>query len=205
MKNFLNLKWSNFGSDGLIDDFSEDLQEKNNRVIRYKQLRMPINKITEEFQQFIEHKVTLNFPRANIIVASEKDVNNIARLYNRAWLTSNTPFQRIEPEIFERMIKNPRSHFLMAKVYGIAAGFIIADIEGENDELGFITGLAIEPRFQRKGLGTALALAAWNLVFKGTVKELRCEVYVENIRSLKFVKSMGFEEFDVKEFVIAEE
>ncbi len=182
------------------DDCSEDKQDESVNDINYTRFRMPINKITAEFQQRIEQKVKANFPRANMIIASEKDINNIARLYNRAWLTSNTPFHRIEPETFGNMLKIPKSHYLIARVYGIDAGFIIADIEGKNDEYGYITGLAIEPRFQRKGLGTALALAAWNSVFKGTVKELRCEVYPENKRSLIFVKSMGFEEYDAKDF-----
>ncbi len=66
------------------DDCSEDKQDESVNDINYTRFRMPINKITEEFQQFIEHKVTLNFPRANIIVASEKDVQGAVKIKIRS-------------------------------------------------------------------------------------------------------------------------
>jgi ribosomal protein S18 acetylase RimI-like enzyme len=44
-------------------------------------------------------------------------------------------------------------------------------------------------------LGTILGLAAWNYFKEKGLKELRCEVYKENLRSYNFIKSLNFEEF----------
>ena len=59
-----------------------------------------------------------------------------------------------------------------------------------------IAGLGIIPRFQRKGLGTVLGMAAWNYFKEADVKELKCEVYIDNITSYTFISSLGFEEYD---------
>ncbi len=47
-------------------------------------------------------------------------------------------------------------------------GFVILDFEGPNKQYGVIVGLGV------------------------------CEVYVENNASYNFIKSMGFEEYDIK-------
>ena len=91
----------------------------------------------------------------------------------------------------------------VAKVFGIDAGFIVIYLEGENDEFGIIAGLGIIPRFQRKGIATALALAAWErFLLPNNVKELRCEVYNSNKPSYNFIKSLGFEEYDINVITI---
>ncbi|MHA1274891.1 MAG: GNAT family N-acetyltransferase, partial [Promethearchaeota archaeon] len=66
------------------------------------------------------------------------------------------------------------------------------------NEYGIIAGLGVLPRFQRKGLGKILGMAAWDLFKKKGVKELRCEVYIENKSSYNFIKSLGFEEYEKK-------
>ena len=44
-------------------------------------------------------------------------------------------------------------------------------------------------------------MAAWNFFKeKKGVKELRCEVFTENLTSYNFIKSLGFEEFDKKTY-----
>ena len=63
-----------------------------------------------------------------------------------------------------------------------------------------IAGLGVLPRFQRKGLGTVIGMAAWNYFKKKGVKELRCEVYKSNTVSYNFIASLGFEEFGVKTY-----
>ncbi|TFG15666.1 MAG: GNAT family N-acetyltransferase, partial [Promethearchaeota archaeon] len=73
-------------------------------------------------------------------------------------------------------------------------GFIIIHFEGEKNELGIINGLAVLPKFQNKGLGTILAMAAWNYFKERGVNELRCEVHKDNKITYLFIKSLGFEE-----------
>ena len=77
-------------------------------------------------------------------------------------------------------------------------GFVILDLEGPNKEYGVIAGLGVIPRYQRRGLGTIIGLAAWEYFKKKGIKELRCEVYKDNKISYDFISSLGFEEYDVK-------
>ena len=72
---------------------------------------------------------------------------------------------------------------------------MIIDFEGENNEYGVIAGLGVLPRYQRKGLGTILGLAAWSYLKEKGIKELRCEVYKDNKVSYNFIKGLQFEEF----------
>ena len=85
-------------------------------------------------------------------------------------------------------------------LYGRDSGFVILDFEGDNKEFAIIAALGVLTRFQRKGLGTVLGMAAWNHIKENhpNVKELRCEVYKDNHISYNFIKWIGFEEFGKK-------
>ncbi|MBD3196302.1 MAG: GNAT family N-acetyltransferase, partial [Candidatus Lokiarchaeota archaeon] len=116
------------------------------------------------------------------------------------WLTANEPFRPIEIDSLRSIYEYPETEILVAKVYGNDGGFIILDFEGQNDEIGVIAGLGVLPRYQRKGLGTVLGMAAWNYFKEQNVEELRCEVYKDNHVSYNFIKSLGFEEYDKKTY-----
>jgi ribosomal protein S18 acetylase RimI-like enzyme len=45
-----------------------------------------------------------------------------------------------------------------------------------------------------------LGMAAWNYFQQKNIKELRCEVYVENKASYNFIKSLGFQEYETKTY-----
>lgn len=61
----------------------------------------------------------------------------------------------------------------------------------------------IDRKIQRKKIATALALAAWEQFLQpNNVKELRCEVYNSNKPSYSFIKSLGFEEYDINVITI---
>ena len=115
-------------------------------------------------------------------------------MYNRSWMTSSMPFSPLSIDTLKKILEYPETTILIAKVYGIDAGFIILDLEGPNKEFGVIAGLGVIPRFQRKGLGTVLGIAGWKHFKDLGVKELRCEVYHENKASHEFITSLGFEE-----------
>ncbi|MFX1258144.1 MAG: GNAT family N-acetyltransferase [Promethearchaeota archaeon] len=172
-------------------------EEKPTEKMVYFKLKLPIKKISKESENSINEKIKKNIINPKISFATSKDIPNIVKLYNRSWLTSNTPFSLITTEQLEDLFYNPKFIFLIAKVYGIDAGFVILGYEGLNNEYGMIDGLGIEPRFQRKGIGIALGFAVWNLFKQNHVKELRCEIYYKNRASLNFVKSLGFEIYDV--------
>jgi ribosomal protein S18 acetylase RimI-like enzyme len=164
----------------------------------YIQMRLPVSKITPEFENKLKKDVESNILRAKIRVAAEKDLESVAILYNRSWMTSSEPYRAISADTLKKIYEYPEVLIMIASVFGSDGGFVILDFEGENQEYGIIAGLGVLPRFQRKGLGTVLGMASWEHFKKKGVKELRCEVYKDNIASYNFIKSLGFEECGVK-------
>ncbi len=173
-----------------------DLQKKilNNGMV-YLQMRLPIEKITKEFENTLREKIEKKIFQANIREAELKDLSVITDIYNKSWLTSSTPFRPIQRESLKIIFNDQNTVFLIAKVYDSDGGFVILDFEGENNEYGVIAGLGVLPRFQGKGLGTILGMAAWNYFKEKGLKELRCEVYNDNQKSFNFIKGLNFEEF----------
>jgi RimJ/RimL family protein N-acetyltransferase len=179
---------------------SEIQEEAYKKGMIYVQMRLPVNKITREFEDALKEKIEHSFVQAKIRVATREDLSIIMELYNKSWLTANTPFRPIEISSLKTIFDDPDTIFLIARVYGRDSGFVILDFEGNNKEFAIIAALGVLPRFQRKGLGTVLGMAAWNHIKENhpNVKELRCEVYKDNLISSNFIKWIGFEEFGKK-------
>ncbi len=180
----------------ITKDELEDEIEKKGMV--YIQMRLAVDKITPEIVTNMKEKVERNILKAKIREATKDDLESVVYLYNRSWMTSCTPFSPLSIDSLKNLYEYPEIKILIAKVYGSDSGFVILDLEGPNNEYGVIAGLGVLPRFQRKGLGTVIGMAAWNYYKKKGIKELRCEVYKENKVSYNFIKSLGFEEFDTK-------
>jgi len=149
-----------------------DLQKQilNNGMV-YLQMRLPIEKITKEFENTLKRKIEKKIYRANISEAELKDLSIVTDIYNKSWLTSSTPFRPIHKGTLKKIFNDQNTVFLIAKVYDSYGGFIILDFEGENNEYGVIAGLGVLPRFQGKGLGTILGMAAWNYFKEKGFKE----------------------------------
>ncbi|MFW9947169.1 MAG: GNAT family N-acetyltransferase [Candidatus Odinarchaeota archaeon] len=177
------------------DELEDELEKKG---MVYIQMRLPVDKITPEIVSKIKEKVERNIFKAKIREATKADLESVVYLYNKSWMTSCTPFSPLSIDSLKNLYEYPEIKILIAKVYGSDSGFVILDLEGPNNEFGVIAGLGVLPRFQRKGLGTVIAMAAWNYFKKIGIKELRCEVYKENKVSYNFITSLGFEEFDIK-------
>jgi ribosomal protein S18 acetylase RimI-like enzyme len=190
---FLHIKES--GKKGEISKLQKEILDQG---MIYLQMRLPIDKITKEYEDSLKEKIEHNIFHAKIREATEKDLATMKNIYNKAWLTSNTPFRPIEKDTLKKILNDPDTVFLIAKIYNIDGGFIILDFEGENKEFGVIAGLGVLPRFQGKGLGTILGMAAWNFFKEKGLKELRCEVYKDNQISYNFIKNLNFEEFGKK-------
>ncbi|MFX0058790.1 MAG: GNAT family N-acetyltransferase [Candidatus Hodarchaeota archaeon] len=196
-KRILRTLFLNIEKDKERGDIS-DLQKKALNGMAYIQMKLPVQKITKDFENTLKSKIEENIFRARIREATESDIQAIVDIYNKSWLTSNTPFRPLDKSTIKKIFNDPNTKFLIAKVYGIDAAFVILDFEGENKEYGVIAGLGVLPRFQRRGLGTVIGLAAWNYFKEKGVKELRCEVYKSNQTSYGFIKGLQFEEFGVK-------
>ena len=178
----------------------KDQKEEEVVSLEYIQMKLLVSDITPEFEESLTKKVKSNMLKARIREADEDDLQSVKYLYDRSWLTSQTPFSAISISSLKTIWEYPETIILIAKAYGSDAGFAILECEGENQEIGVIDGMGILPRFQRKGLGTVIGMAAWNYFKDKQVKELRCEVFTGNSVSYQFIKSIGFEEYDKKTY-----
>ncbi|UCC18762.1 MAG: GNAT family N-acetyltransferase [Promethearchaeota archaeon] len=182
-----------------IDKVGEELYRDG---MVYIQMKLPVEKITQEFEAKLKDKIEHNIIKAKIRKATKEDLDILKDIYNRAWLTSNTPFRPITKTDLQKILDYPETVFLIAKVYGVDAAFILLDFEGRNNEYAIITALAVIPRFQRRGLGSVLGMASWQYIKDNfpNLKEIRTEVYRDNKVSYSFIRGIGFEEYDIKTY-----
>ncbi|MEJ2277881.1 MAG: GNAT family N-acetyltransferase, partial [Candidatus Lokiarchaeota archaeon] len=157
-------------------------------------------KITEAFEQQLKDKIEHKIISAHIREANKEDLEGIREIYNKAWLTSNVPFRALDISSLEKIYNDSDTLFLIGRIYGIDAGFVILDLEGDKKQYAVIAALGVIPRFQRRGFGTILGMAAWKYIKENfeNITEIRCEVYKDNFVSYSFIKGIGFEEFDRK-------
>ncbi len=182
------------------EEVDKDTEELYQDGMVYIQMRLPVEKITKRFEDKLKDKIEHNIIKAKIREATKEDLESLKNIYNRAWLTSNTPFRPITKTDLQKILEYPETVFLIAKVYGTDAAFLLLDFEGQNNEYAIITALAVIPRFQRRGLGSVLGMASWQFLKEKypNVKEIRCEVYKDNTVSYSFIKGIGFEDFGEK-------
>jgi ribosomal protein S18 acetylase RimI-like enzyme len=181
----------------LVDDVAEELYRDG---MVYIQMKLSVESITKEFEDELKKEVEHNILQAKIRKAQKEDLDSLKNIYNRAWLTSNTPFRPVTKTDLSKIIQHPDTVFLIAKVYGIDAAFVLLDFEGEHNEYAIIAALAVLPRFQRRGLGKILGAYVWNFIKNNynNVKEIRAEVYKDNKVSYSFISGLGFEEYERK-------
>ncbi|MBD3339203.1 MAG: GNAT family N-acetyltransferase [Candidatus Lokiarchaeota archaeon] len=188
---FLNLK-----EESKTSSSREQKDKSKKDGLTYKKMKLPINKITPELKTRIKDQIDPHILTTEVREAQEKDLRSLLDIYNRAWMTSNTPFNPMEFDSLKKLYKDPDIIILIAKLYGKDVGFIILDFEGENKEYGVIAGIGVIPRQQRKGIGKVLAMEAWKILNQKDIDELRCEVYKKNDVAYNYIKSIGFEEYD---------
>ena len=160
----------------------------------YVQMRLPVEKITQEFEDSLKEKIEHSIVHAEIREATKGDIEHIFKIYGKAWQSTSMPFRQVNQETFLKFHKHFKTVFLIASVDNIDGGFILIHFEGNNNDIGVINGLGVLPQFQHKGLGTTLAMAAWNYFKERGVRELRCEVHKDNKIPYSFIKGLGFEE-----------
>lgn len=179
----------------LLDAASEELYQDG---MVYIQMKLPVEKITHQFEGALKDKIEHKIVQAKVRKATKGDLDTLKNIYNRSWLTSNTPFRPITKTDLLTILEHQDTIFLIGKIYGVDSAFVLLDFEGENKEYAVIAALAVIPRFQRRGVGTILGMAAWNYLKENypNVKEIRCEVYKDNKVSYAFIKGIGFEEYD---------
>ena len=117
-----------------------------------------------------------------------------------ATLSDVADIKKIEDECFstpwsensiEEALKNPCSHFYLAKVNGETAGYIgIQIFSGE----GYFTNVATLPEFRKQGIATALI----ERTLENEMEFLTLEVRKSNIPAISLYKKLGFEEVGIR-------
>ncbi|MFX0011277.1 MAG: GNAT family N-acetyltransferase [Candidatus Hermodarchaeota archaeon] len=176
--------------------FNRTFDELLERNPNYIQMRLPVRKITPEFEKMLRSKVEHNIFHAEVREANMNDIDCLIKLHDVAWHSTPMPYKPLNRESITKMLKDPNIIFLVAKVDGNDRGFALIYYTGEEKEIGVIAGMGIIPEYQRKGLGTILGLATWDYFKQKGVFELRCKVYKDNEISYNFIKGLGFEEHD---------
>ena len=160
------------------------------------QMRLPVSNITEDFENNLKDKIRDSFINAEIRQATGEDIKHLIELHDRAWHSTPMPYRPLTEERITEILKDENVVFLIAKVDGLDSGFALIYFTSKDNLVGVIAGLGIIPELQRKGLGTILGMASWDLFKKKGVKELRCKVYKDNKASYNFIRGLGFEEYD---------
>jgi ribosomal protein S18 acetylase RimI-like enzyme len=174
----------------VVDGITEIIYDRSS----YIQMRLPVEKITPEFEAELRDKIEHSVVHAKVRVATKEDIEHIKDVYDGAWHSSPMPIREVSKQTFSKLFEEATTIFLIASIDSVDAGFMLLDFEGKKKEFGVIGGLGVLPKFQNKGLGTTLALAAWEYFKKNGAIELRCEVYKDNKIPYAFIKRLGFEE-----------
>ena len=172
--------------------------------ITYIQMRLPVEKITPQFEQAVQKQIDSNYLHVLIREAKKEDLEHVLYIYNKAWQKLDDPHGQMTLEALQKIHAFPEITIFIASIYGMDVGFIMLDNEKDEsgNPIGIIAGLGILPKFQTKGIGKVLGMTAWKYFKDKGIKELRCEVFIENKKSYKFIKSLGFEEFKTKIYKI---
>ncbi|MHA1819446.1 MAG: GNAT family N-acetyltransferase [Promethearchaeota archaeon] len=176
---------------------ASDLKKEEDLGYPYIQMRLPVEKITPEYEASLKKKIT---KEVKIRRAKEEDIPKLVEMYNRAFLSAADPYSPMTEEDMRQIFYHNKTIILIGSIWGVDAGFIILDFEGENNEIGVVAGLGTLPSWQKRGVGTSIGIESWKYFkqINPNLKELRCEVYKYNIPSYRLIKGMGFEEFGVK-------
>ena len=118
---FSTFKLGHKYKDQEINEIQEEAYKKG---MIYVQMRLPVENITKEFEDALKEKIEHSFIQAKIRVATRGDLSAIMELYNKSWLTANTPFRPIEISSLKTIFDDPDTIFLIAKVYGRDSGFV---------------------------------------------------------------------------------
>ncbi|MHA1191621.1 MAG: GNAT family N-acetyltransferase [Promethearchaeota archaeon] len=159
-------------------------------------MRLPVSKITKDFENNLKNKIKDSLINAELRQATGEDINHLIDLHDRAWHSTPMPYRPLTKEKLNEILNDESVIFLIARVDGKDSGFALIYFTSKDNLVGVIAGLGIVPELQRKGLGTILGMASWDLLKKKGVKELRCKVYKDNNVSYSFIRGLGFEEYD---------
>ncbi len=190
---------------------------------RYFQMELPVKDITPEFEAEITRRISR---QVKIVQAEPEDCDRLVFLHNRAFLSATDPYSPISHEDMMRVLTFRDNILLLGTIWGEDAGFIILGFdyypsldpdwkgtdmpEGssrppERDgkfvyNVGYISGLGVDPRWQGRGVGTTLGVTSWKYFKAANLQKLKCEVYEKNNASFNLISSLGFKKVTLKTY-----
>ncbi|MFX1496207.1 MAG: GNAT family N-acetyltransferase [Promethearchaeota archaeon] len=179
-----------------INRIASNVEDSLKSESDYIQMRLLVDAITEDFEKNLRQRANQDNANYEVKEANKEDIKSIVKLYKQAWYSTPMPYHTLNEQNLIEMMEDPDIIFLIAYLESIESGFALIYFSGENNEFGVIAGLGVIPELQHKGLGTLIALTAWQYFKERGVKELRCKVYKKNPISYSFIKGLKFEEYD---------
>lgn len=82
--------------------------------------------------------------------------------------------------------------FIVAEIDGEVIGYVLAI---KRNNVGHVLSTAVDPRYRRRGVGTALMLSCLENLEKRGVKEVRLLVWVGNPIARRFYSKLGFKAY----------
>jgi ribosomal protein S18 acetylase RimI-like enzyme len=191
----------------------------------YFQMELPVQDITPEFEAEVTRRIST---QVKIVPAKTTDCERLIYLHNRAFLTATDPYSPISYEDMMRVLTFRDNIVLIGTIWGEDAGFIIlgfdyypsldpdwsgtdmpeeASTPLERDgklvyNVGYISGLGVDPRWQGRGVGTTLGVTSWKYFKAANLKKLKCEVYEKNNASYNLISSLGFKKITTKTYSV---
>ncbi len=189
----------------------------------YLQMELPVKDITPAFEAEVTRRIS---KQVKIVPAKPEDCERLVYLHNRAFLTATDPYSPISHDDMMRVLTFRDNIVLIATIWGEDAGFIIlgfdyypsldpnwkgTDVpEGTSAppkrdgnfvyNVGYISGLGVDPRWQGRGVGTTLGVTSWKYFKASNLTKLKCEVYEKNNASYNLISSLGFKKATVKTY-----
>ncbi len=191
----------------------------------YFQMELPVKDITPEFEAEVTRRISR---QVKLATAKPEDCDRLVYLHNRAFLTATDPYSPISHDDMMRVLTFRDNIVLVATIWGEDAGFIILGFDyypsldpnnssrekpeeiakpPERDgkrvyNVGYISGLGVDPRWQGRGVGTTLGVTSWKYFKAANLQKLKCEVYEKNNASFKLISSLGFKKVDAKTYSV---
>lgn len=161
-------------------------------VYVYAKMRLDLRNLRKEIIPILKKKIA---PIEHLISFREyqEDKEIFLHIYNRSFLVSPDPFRSVSMDDLDDL----KLDIFLIKLYGKETGEISIDTEvRDGEKIGIITSLAVLPEKRRMGLGSALALRAYEFLKNNKINIIECKVGEENKPSYTFIKFIGFKKYD---------
>jgi ribosomal protein S18 acetylase RimI-like enzyme len=193
----------------------------------YYQMEVLVKDISPQFEAQVSRRIS---PQVKIVQATTEDCDRLVYLHNRAFLTATDPYSPISHEDMMRVLNFRDNILLLATLWGKDAGFIILGFDyypsldptsqeaqvpagpyapprRENKlfyNVGYISGLGVDPRWRGRHVGITLGITAWNYFKTQNLVKLKCEVFDQNQASYNLISGLGFKNIGTKTYSISQ-